>query len=201
MSKPIIFISSTILDFADLRSALYYQLTEMGYEVLVSEQNDFPVIRDKDSYTTCLKNIERCQFFILLIGSRVGGKYDDKISITRREYQIAYELTKTDKIKIIPFVRRSVWDHRERVKELASFLKHEKMNAEEINKIAYSKSHFAHDSQHIIGFINEVTHSNEMKLAVETCGERPKGNWIHIFSQPSHSLLKYPFLPSLLSLA
>ena len=41
MNKPKIFISSTIYDFQDLRSALKYWFKEYGYEARLSEYNDF----------------------------------------------------------------------------------------------------------------------------------------------------------------
>lgn len=43
-NKPVVFISSTIYDFRDLRSALKFWLEEFGYEVMASEWNDFPQI-------------------------------------------------------------------------------------------------------------------------------------------------------------
>jgi hypothetical protein len=44
MSKrPTFFLSSTIFDFKDLRSAIKYALEARGCEVLASEFNDFAV--------------------------------------------------------------------------------------------------------------------------------------------------------------
>jgi Domain of unknown function (DUF4062) len=40
--KPTVFISSTIYDFKDLRSAIKYYLEELGFEVFASDYNDFP---------------------------------------------------------------------------------------------------------------------------------------------------------------
>src|SRR5689334_2746801 len=93
-TKPTIFISSTIYDFGDLRSALKYWLEQLGYEVMLSEFNDFTKPLDENSYTACLKAIESASHFILLIGARTGGIYDaaEKVSITRMEYRAAYDL-------------------------------------------------------------------------------------------------------------
>ncbi|MBI3797446.1 MAG: DUF4062 domain-containing protein [Deltaproteobacteria bacterium] len=52
--KPKVFVSSTIYDFHDLRSALKLWLEEYGYEVLMSDFNDFPQLPDKNSYESCL---------------------------------------------------------------------------------------------------------------------------------------------------
>ena len=123
--KPTFFISSTIYDFRDLRSALKFYLEELGYQVYASEYNDFKVANDKHSYDACLKLIEECDYFILLVGSRVGGFYDieNKISITRQEYREAYKLHEQGKLQIISFVRDDVWQLKEIKHELVNHLK------------------------------------------------------------------------------
>lgn len=94
LSKPVIYISSTIYDFQDLRSALKFWLEELGYEVMLSDFNDFTKPLETNSYEACLRAIARADYFILLMGARVGGFYDavNNISITRMEYRTAYEL-------------------------------------------------------------------------------------------------------------
>lgn len=82
MNKPKIFVSSTIYDFKDLRSALKYWLTEKGYEVRMSERNDFKKDSSQNSYQACLDSIEECDYFILLIGSGAGGIYSQNPLIT-----------------------------------------------------------------------------------------------------------------------
>lgn len=178
---PKIFISSTIYDFKDLRSALKFYLNRMGYEVMASEANDFPVDRSSDSYTACLKNIQECQYFILLIGNRIGGMYDHEISITHKEYLVAKECANAGSLKIITFVRQSLWDHCERVKELAKYLRTTYRNDEEIQKISFLRSKFAHDAKKTFDFINEIKQSSEIKKCVIDKQERPLGNWIHVF--------------------
>ena len=110
MTKPKIFVSSTIYDFSDLRSSIKYYLESLGYEVLLSEYNDFEKELDLNSYEACLRTIENCQYFILLVGSRVGGFYNKglKISITQMEYRKAYEQLLIGKIRIINIVRKSM---------------------------------------------------------------------------------------------
>ncbi len=189
-NKPSIFISSTIYDFEDLRSALKYWLEEQGYEVLLSEANDFPVDRSKNSYQACLDAINRCDYFMLFIGSRVGGLFDkDKqISIARAEYQRAYELAQQGKIRIISFVRKSVWDYRRSQKELENYLKQEycikkEIDEADIAKIMNRPSDFATQATQIISFIDEVVRLDEMRdVGPENKADRPKSNWIHVFS-------------------
>lgn len=50
MKKPRVFISSTIYDFKDLRSALKYFLEENNFEVVTSENVDFPNTNKNNSY-------------------------------------------------------------------------------------------------------------------------------------------------------
>lgn len=63
MNKLKIFVSSTIYDFKDLRSALKYWLTEKGYEVRMSERNDFKKDSNQNSYQACLDSIKECDYF------------------------------------------------------------------------------------------------------------------------------------------
>jgi Domain of unknown function (DUF4062) len=76
MDRPTIFISSTIYDFRDMRSAIKDHLEENGCRVLASEFNDFTKPLDKHSYQACLDTIQQADFFLLLVGTRVGGWYD-----------------------------------------------------------------------------------------------------------------------------
>ena len=124
MKPPTFFLSSTIYDFRDLRSALKFYLEEQGCSVLASEYNDFMKPLDRHSYEACLQAINRADYYVLLIGTRVGGWFDpgQRVSITQQEYRHAYQLQKAGKLKIITFVRAEVWQAREDRKELASYL-------------------------------------------------------------------------------
>lgn len=182
--KPTFFISSTIYDFRDLRSALKFYLEELGYQVYASEYNDFKVASDKHSYDACLKLIEECDYFILLVGSRVGGFYDtdSKISITRQEYREAYKLHEQGKLQIISFVREDIWQLKETRTELARHLRKIKILDEEIkNKIINFETKFANDASLISEFINEIGKNNETKKSLQTKDALPVGNWIWQF--------------------
>jgi hypothetical protein len=91
MDRPTIFLSSTVHDFADLRGALKDYLEQRGCRVLASEFTDFTRPLDKHSYEACLDTIQQADLFVLFIGRRVGGWFDEgkKISITRAEYEHA----------------------------------------------------------------------------------------------------------------
>jgi hypothetical protein len=122
--RPRIFVSSTIYDFRDLRSAVKFWLEKLGYDVQMSDHADFDKPLDTNSYDACLRAIDTCQYFVLFIGSRVGGPYNniDRTSITRMEYRRAYERFKSGKLTLVPFVRREVWDIREDRKALTAYL-------------------------------------------------------------------------------
>lgn len=182
MVRPRVFISSTIYDFHDLRSALKYWLEESGYEVLMSESCDFEKDSSRNSYDACLETIKECDYFILLIGGRVGGWYDENTSITRKEYQIAYESAQGGQIKrIIPFVRQYIWDVLEDRKALIKIL--EGLDIQEnglpVGKrlVAYHDSKLIRDAEHIKTFLDEVTRKDDFKK-----GDKPRFNWINNFT-------------------
>jgi hypothetical protein len=183
MKPPTFFLSSTIYDFKDLRSALKFYLEEQGCTVLASEYNDFSKPLDSHSYEACLKAIEKADYFVLLIGARVGGWFnpEGRISITQQEYRRAYELQKAGKLKIITFVRAEVWQAREERKELASYLASLPCSDSEKRRIEAYPSKFADDAEFITGFINEVGRNRDTARALKAGGPLPTGNWIHVF--------------------
>jgi len=183
VKRPTFFLSSTIYDFRDLRSALKFFLEEQGCKVLASEFNDFDKPLDVHSYEACLRSIHSADYFILLIGSRVGGWYDEKerVSITQREYREAYQLHAAGKLKILTFVRSEVWHLRETRYELVKHLESMPMDDGTRKAIASHPSKFADDAQFLSAFINEVARNKETRQAVQGKGKAPSGNWVHIF--------------------
>lgn len=182
--KPTFFISSTIYDFRDLRSALKFYLEELGYQVYASEYNDFKVASDKHSYDACLKLIEECDYFILLVGSRLGGFYDDKnkISITRQEYREAYKLHEQGKLQIISFVRDDVWQLKETRNELAKHLeKIEDLEKEKKGNVLNFNTKFATNAELITDFITEIGKNKETTNSLKSGDTLPTGNWIRQF--------------------
>lgn len=188
-SKPKIFVSSTIYDFRDLRSALKFWLEELGYEVLTSENPDFPVQADLNSYETCLSAIDDCQYFILLIGGRVGGWYnaEERVSITQAEYRRAYQRLQEGKLKLNVFVRNEVWTIKEDRTALARFLRSEalidrELTEDQIHQITSHPSKFVNDACFISDFLREIGRHEEQIQAVRERETFPIGNWIHEFS-------------------
>lgn len=184
IKRPTFFLSSTIYDFRDLRSALKFSLEERGCTVFASEFNDFRVALDKHSYDACLSNVEQSDYFILLVGGRVGGWFDkaQRISITQQEYRTAYDLHKAGKLKILAFVRTEVWQAREDRKALERHLAEMDLEDREREVISAYPSKFFNDAAFISDFISEIGRNAETTDAVSKGGILPTGNWIHTFS-------------------
>lgn len=182
--RPTFFLSSTIFDFKDLRSAIKYALEARGCEVLASEFNDFEVDSSSHSYEACLANIAKADYFVLLIGSRVGGWYDkpNRVSITQQEFREAYRLHKTVKLRIVTLVRTEVWQAKEDRKALGKHLATLDLTEDQRKEISDFPSKFMDDADFIMAFLTEVGRNLETTQAVEKGGEKPSGNWIYPFS-------------------
>tara|TARA_R110002073_G_scaffold154858_6_gene310072 strand:+ start:5645 stop:6943 length:1299 start_codon:yes stop_codon:yes gene_type:complete len=182
--KPLtFFLSSTIYDFKDLRSAIKYYLEQQGCRVLASEFNDFPKSLDKHSYAACLESISQADYFVLLIGSRVGGWFDktNRISITQREYREAYRLQQAGRIKLLSFVRADVWRMKDDRKLLARHLEELGFDPGMRNKVLAAPTKAATDAEFITGFIDEVGRNRETASAASGSGQFPIGNWLNQF--------------------
>lgn len=170
--KPVFFISSTIYDFSDLRSAVKWWLEENEYKVNASEFNDFIKPVDKNSYDACLKAIDNSDYFILFIGERIGGMYDDEITITQKEYRHAYSRVLKGKLKIISFIRQDTWTKFLDAKEKIKLIKKNHTDSESI-----INSIISNDDKIRNKFIDEVRRVAEMKKGIY-----PRNNWIHPFN-------------------
>jgi hypothetical protein len=181
--RPTFFLSSTIYDFRDLRSAIKFSLEERGCRVLASEFNDFGGNLDEHSYEACLSNIEQADYFVLLIGARVGGWYDKpaRVSITQQEYRTAYTLHQKRKLRMVTFVRSEVWQLKEDRKELTRFLTEMALTDSERQAVALAPSKFANDAAFVSEFIAEVGRNLETATAVIEGTTKPTGNWIYQF--------------------
>ncbi len=185
MERPTIFLSSTVFDFADLRSALKDYLELKGCRVQASEFTDFERPLDAHSYDACLKAIEQADLFVLLIGRRTGGMFDEpnQISITRAEFRHAYALAQQGRIKILCFVRSDVWDHRQSVRDLEKSLqKDHTLSDERREELVYHPSIAMDKPKPIISFIDEVARNAETAAAAKAMGKPPLANWIWPFA-------------------
>jgi len=88
-NQPSVFISSTIKEFRDLRSAIAFTLSEQGFIVYQSEASDFDIKGDRTAIDECFENIDNSDYYILLIGNKRGNLFEEGVSITRQEYRVA----------------------------------------------------------------------------------------------------------------
>jgi hypothetical protein len=183
MKPPTFFLSSTIYDFKDLRSAIKYYLEQQGCRVLASDFNDFPKPLDKHSYEACLKAIGEADYFVLLIGARVGGWFDEpnQISITQQEYREAYRLHQEGRLKLLNFVRADVWRMKDDRKLLAKHIESLSLDPGARNQVLLAPTKAATNAEFIVNFIEEVAKNRETAAAVRGKGPLPTGNWLHQF--------------------
>lgn len=179
MRPPVFFLSSTIHDFRDLRSAIKYFLEQRGCSVLASEFNDFRKSLDLDNFQACLQSIENCDYYVLLIGSRVGAWYDTekRISITQQEYRTAYALHAAGKLRIVILVRREIWDLKDNHHALADHLRTLELDAETARQVLRYPTRCADDAEFVIRFVEEVGRT----VQSDSGPVLPTGNWIHVF--------------------
>lgn len=138
---PKVFISSTVYDFRDLRSAIAYNLRSQGLTVHVSEVADFPVSGDKSAIDECLANVGSSDFYVLLIGERTGYLLEDGVSATRKEYQAAKKkFLETGRPRLLLYIRHEVKTACESGEEALKILQH------------------VDDSTHLLSFVEEVKH-------------------------------------------
>ncbi len=176
--KPKIFVSSTIIDFEDLRGALKYYLEEYGYDVQMSEYPNFNVDSDDSAIDTCIKNLMDCQYFILLIGYRRGSWYkENEISVTNFEYRSAKSLIEGGHpLRIISFVRKPIWILKN---DRNGLINHFKEKSEEYsNLVKETGSIIIDDPNYIFNFLQEI--SNGIKFPGN---DSPVNNWITEFNQ------------------
>lgn len=86
--KPTIFVSSTCYDLKQIRTDLKLFLEkELGYEVLLSEYDSFPLDPNMDAIGNCLRAVdERADIFVLIVGCRYGSVMESGHSVTNMEY-------------------------------------------------------------------------------------------------------------------
>ena len=108
--KPRVFISSTIRDLRDVRSALRYWIEAAGYDVQLSEYNDFDRRPEDNVFQSCFNNIATTDYYILLVGSDRGSWYNEaaQMTVTRQEFRVACETAQMRPLSIFVFVREEV---------------------------------------------------------------------------------------------
>lgn len=166
-TQPVrVFLSSTIYDFRDLRSALRFWFEELGYEVLMSEVSDFERRPDSSTFDACFEAIHYCDFYILLVGERYGSIFQDGISVTNQEFRVAKALADEKRIAMIPFVRKAIWQEAELAAATGG-----------ASTIRTADAYAAEQMARVLAFVDELK-STRM---VDDAGQESGNLWIYTF--------------------
>lgn len=151
MAVPKVFVSSTCYDLKEIRDNLYEFIESIGYIPVFSDKNDVFYHPDLHTHEACLKEIETCQLFILIIGGRFGGtyKYDQAKSIVNAEYDAAKKLN----LPIFTFVQKDVYSNQ------FTYIKNQQNDIAE--KIYYPAIAEQSYSKNIFDFIISVRKADE----------------------------------------
>ncbi|MFK5915340.1 MAG: DUF4062 domain-containing protein [Woeseiaceae bacterium] len=148
MATPRVFISSTCYDLKYIRENLKYFVRTIGYESVLSDEGDVYYNPSSHTHDSCLKEVETCQIFILIIGGRHGGDFkEEEKSITNHEYREAI----MNHIPVFALVENSVYtDHN-------VYASNKNKNPDFVDKINYPSI----DNIKIFDFIDEVRKNTE----------------------------------------
>lgn len=98
MATPRIFVSSTCYDLQEIRHQLRNFINDFGYDAVMSEFDDIFYSYETHVQDSCLKEISKCQLFVLVVGNNYGSFYhqDQQYkktpdSVTLREFKRALE--------------------------------------------------------------------------------------------------------------
>lgn len=104
-----VFISSTVRDLGDLRSAIRYFLEQYGFQVFTSENTDFPHGTTQEAWRAGLEAIGLADYYVLVIGDNYGTVVDDGLSVTHHEFRRARSIADgSGRPGMIFFIRRRV---------------------------------------------------------------------------------------------
>ncbi|MBK8291016.1 MAG: DUF4062 domain-containing protein [Flammeovirgaceae bacterium] len=87
ITQPKIFISSTVFDLNNERTAAYNAVNKVGGFPVMSEKT--MEAQSTDSLTACLSKVMESDIYVLILGARYGWQPVGKESITELEYQTA----------------------------------------------------------------------------------------------------------------
>ncbi len=98
MSRPRVFVSSTYFDLKHLRTSLEAFVSNLGFDVILSEKGKIAYSPDLPLDESCYKEAQASDIFVLLVGGRYGSEasphtgktpknfFERYNSITKKEY-------------------------------------------------------------------------------------------------------------------
>lgn len=162
MAIPKVFVSSTCYDLAEERAQLERFISVYGFQPVLSEYSDVFYDPDEHTHNACVKEVEHCDLFVLIISGRFGGKLKggDGESITQAEYNAARSLN----IPIFAFVKSDVL-------QAQHYFKENLRSQDEgfAKKIVYPAITAQNDAMSIFSFIQQVQRS-QTNNAIESYG-------------------------------
>lgn len=150
MAIPNVFVSSTCYDLGEVRDSLFSFIESYSFKPMLSDKGDIFFHPDLHTHESCIKEIENCHLFVLIIGGRFGGQYkfDTKKSIVNAEYESAKRLN----IPVFCFIKKDVFDDHKLFEKNKT-----KKAIDEIDFPSIEKKEYA---RNIFEFINDVRLSN-----------------------------------------
>ena len=143
MPAPRIFISSTCYDLQEIRNNLRKFISDFGYESVNSEFSDIFYDFDKHIQDSCIKEIEKCQMFILIVGNNYGSVYyknetgkEIPDSVTLKEFNRALSIEIPKFIFIEKFLDHDYLNYKKALADILKdyFNKNDLKEKEEIDK-------------------------------------------------------------------
>lgn len=139
MAVPRILISSTCYDLQEIRYNLRNFISSFAYEPVNSEFGDIFYEFDKHVQDSCIKEIEKCQMYILIIGNKYGSTYykteKGRVypdSVTLKEFSRSIETDIPKYIFVEKFVDHDYVSYRKALeKDLKSYFEKKDIKSEE----------------------------------------------------------------------
>lgn len=202
MAIPRIFVSSTCYDLYDLRNNLRNFIKTFEYEPVMSEFGDIFYDYNLHVQDACLKEIDNCQMFILIVGNNYGSTYyknksSDKTptSVTLAEFKKALSSNIARHIFINRFVKYDYDNYRRfLVQKYSEYFNSNSVPEPDIQKVKENIKNkvdsdypFSHDSyKHIFKFFDVISelNMNNAILTFETSTdiqEQLKKQWAGFF--------------------
>lgn len=196
ITQPKIFISSTILDLPNERTAALKAVEKVGGFPIMSE---FTMeAENKDSVTACLDKVKESDIYVLVLGGRYGWQPENKESITELEYETALssnipilvfntlylkeELQKEFEAKVeSSFFRKKVNDAFELQDEIEKSLR---LEIEEKQNEFFNKTEPVYSNLVKISFPNYVYHA-ELNIDKKEIRAQMKGQGLKLKYRPS----------------
>ncbi|MEG0931768.1 DUF4062 domain-containing protein [Algoriella sp.] len=140
---PNIFISSTIADLNHLRDSIRDQISDLGFNPIMSEYGDIGYLPSSSAEDSCYIALKDCHIAIFIIGKRYGSLSNDGLSITHKEFRT----TKDKGIPIIFLIN-------EEVQSFKKIYEANKENSETLNLPGMDSP------SKLFSFVDEFTSSN-----------------------------------------